>query len=258
MPPRQHVPGIVIRQQPLGEADLIVTIVSPELGRVDAMARGARKSSKRFGGGLALFTEVSAIVEQGRGRLPTLVESTLRRNYLPDATEYTQLALASLAAELAGHASQHEHADSALYDWLDAALQLCGACLPPSPHAPIGIRTPQLALEVGFLQSAGLFPDLQACVRCGQSTASGAHWLDADAGLTCLRCEPARSTALEPSLVRTLVLWTLSPPTPPLETLPMTAGLRVVEQRVGVLLRHVVPDALRTIQTLRDLARFEV
>ena len=258
MPPRHHVPGIVIRQQPLGEADLIVTIVSPDLGRVDAMARGARKSSKRFGGGLALFTEISAIVEQGRGRLPTLVESTLRRNFLPDATDYAQLALASLAAELAGHASQHEHADGALYEWLHAALQVCGACRPLSPHAPIAVRTPQLALEVGFLQAAGLFPDLQQCVRCGQSTAGGAHWRDADAGLTCLRCEPPQPTMLDPALVRTLVLWTLAPPLPPLEALPMTAGLRLVEQRVGVLLRHVVPDALRTIQTLRDLARFEV
>ena len=258
MPARHHLTGIVIRQQSLGEADLIVTMVSPDRGRVDAMARSARKSAKRFAGGLGLLTEVTALIEQGRGRLPTLVEASLRTQFLPDETQYSQLALASLAAELAAHASQHEHADPALFAWLHAALTLCGASPPSVSHNPIPVRVAQLALQVGFLQAAGVFPDLQVCVACGGTTAHGASWLDTDAGLVCLRCVAPRADSLTPGLVRTLALWSLAPPLPPLESLTPSLALRVVEVRVAALLRHVVPDALRSAQTLQDLTRFEV
>ncbi len=251
MPPRHRLDGIVIRQQPIAEADVIVSLVSAEDGRVDVLARGARKSLKRVAGGLALFSEISAVTEQGRGHLPTLVESSLNAAFLHKSPSYGQLALASYVAELAACASQPSHADPGLYTWLRASLALCESAVEQA------LRTPRLGVEVGFLQALGVCPDLQACIQCGQDTAAGGTWLDADAGLTCTRCRRPSPETLSPPLVRALALWSLAPAEPPIDALPPSAALRVAEQQVATLLGHVVPQPLRSAIALRDLLRFE-
>lgn len=42
--------ALVLRRTPYGEADLVVTLFTRELGRVSALARAARKSQRRFSG----------------------------------------------------------------------------------------------------------------------------------------------------------------------------------------------------------------
>ena len=251
MPPRSRLDGIVIRQQPIAEADVIVSLASEHDGRVEVLARGARKSSKRFAGGVALFSQISAVIEQGRGHLPTLVECSLQRSFLAASPSYGQLALASYVAELTSCASQPSHADPALYAWLQASLSLCATVDEQQ------LRTPRLAIEVGFLQAAGAFPDLQLCAHCGQETSGGGSWLDADVGLVCTRCLPPQADALPPALVRALVLWALAPASLPIQTLPASAALRLTEKRVAELLGHVLPPNLRSATALRDLLRFE-
>jgi DNA repair protein RecO (recombination protein O) len=251
MTPRSRLDGIVIRQQPVAEADVIVSIASAHEGRVEVLARGARKSSKRFAGGVALFSEISAVIEQGRGHLPTLVESSLERTFLPQTPTYGQLALASYVAELTSCASQPSHADPGLYAWLQASLALCAVADEQQ------LRTPRLGIEVGFLQAAGVFPELQVCAHCGQETSGGGSWLDADVGLVCTRCLPPQMDALPPALVRALVLWSLAPPEPPIALLPASAALRLTEKRIAELLGHVLPPNLRSATALRDLLRFE-
>ena len=119
------------------------------------------------------------------------------------------------------------------------------------------LRAPRLAIEMGFLQALGVCPDLQACSQCGQDTAAGGTWQDADDGLVCTRCLRANPETLPPSLVRALVLWTLAPAEPPVDPLPPSAALRATEKRVAVLLGHVVPQTLRSAMALRELLRFE-
>lgn len=251
MPPRNRLDGIVIRQQPVAEADIIMTLFSAEEGRIDVLARGARKSSKRFAGGVALFSELSAVIEHGRGHLPTLVESSLHAAFLQVAPSYAQLALASYVVELAACAGQPCHADPGLYTWLRASLALCETVDAQE------LRAPRLALEIGFLQALGICPDLQTCAQCGQDTAAGGAWQDADVGLVCTRCQPPQADTLPASLVRALVLWSLAPAEPPVDPLPASPSLRVAEKRVAELLGHVLPPNLRSAVALRDLLRFE-
>ena len=251
MPPRSRLDGIVIRQQPVRDADLIVALVTADHGRVDVLARGGRKSTKRFSGGISLFAEISAIIEHGRGHLPTLVESTRHAAYLTAAPNYPQLALASYVVELAAHASQPDHADSALHGWLRASLALCETV------DERDLRTPRLALEVGFLQAVGVFPDVQSCCRCGRSTAHGGTWQDADAGLACAACLPLGAEALPAALVRALALWSLAPAEPPVAPLPAVPGLQLAQRRVASLLAQVVPPSLPAAAAVRELQRLE-
>lgn len=58
--------GVVLRTMKLGEADRIVTFVTPEHGKVRAVAKGIRKTRSKFAGRLEPMTHVSMMCWKGR------------------------------------------------------------------------------------------------------------------------------------------------------------------------------------------------
>ncbi len=236
---------LCVRVQPLGDADLIVTLLSAELGRVDAVAKSARSSRKRFGGSLRLFSELDVNLGHGRGRLPVLATTSERRAWLGDSVGYDQLCLASYAAELALCASQPEHADVPLYLWLCDAWSLAAGSVQ-------GVLRPlRLAIDVTWLRVMGLLPDLEACVRCGAHLDEGAVWAHAGQGLLCRNC--AEGSAQRIGLDVLLGLRALSARGLDAEVarhLP-SAGLRSVEERVAQLVAQAVSTPLRSAVALR-------
>ncbi len=64
--PQLRTDAIVVRRVAYGEADLIVTLYTRELGKISALARSARRSRKRFGGGLELFNITSLELKKTR------------------------------------------------------------------------------------------------------------------------------------------------------------------------------------------------
>ena len=48
--------GLVLKEQPIGEAGKLITILTPELGVVKGFAHGSRKSSSRLLAGCSLFS----------------------------------------------------------------------------------------------------------------------------------------------------------------------------------------------------------
>ncbi len=63
----RHDQGIVLRSFPFGEADRVVVMLSPNRGKVRAVAHGVRKTKSRFGGRLEPFTHVDLVLYEGRG-----------------------------------------------------------------------------------------------------------------------------------------------------------------------------------------------
>jgi DNA repair protein RecO (recombination protein O) len=65
--PALSTPAIVLRAVNYGEADRVVTLFGRDIGRVSALARSARKSQRRFAGGLGLGA-VGVAALRGRAR----------------------------------------------------------------------------------------------------------------------------------------------------------------------------------------------
>jgi DNA repair protein RecO (recombination protein O) len=59
--------ALVLRRTPYGDADLIVTLFTRELGQVSALARSARKSQRRFGGNLEPLHTLELELDQAVG-----------------------------------------------------------------------------------------------------------------------------------------------------------------------------------------------
>ena len=58
--------AIVLRGRPLGEADRIYTLLTRERGKVDAVAKGARRPKSALGGRLESLAEVRVALHRGR------------------------------------------------------------------------------------------------------------------------------------------------------------------------------------------------
>ena len=73
--------GIVLTRTNYGEADRIVTILTPDHGKQRLMAKGVRKLKSKLAAGLELFSVSDISYIPGRGEVHTLVSSRLRVHY---------------------------------------------------------------------------------------------------------------------------------------------------------------------------------
>jgi DNA repair protein RecO (recombination protein O) len=153
--------GMMLRATPYGESDIIVQLVTAEHGKVSALARGARKSHRRFAGTLGLLVLGRHELRQRRrgAELWSLESSSMVREWTALAGDVAAVAHASYAVEVVREllpAEQPEPAALTLLIELHDALAERG----PSPSV---LR----AFEIALLDAIGSGPSLDRCVGCG-------------------------------------------------------------------------------------------
>lgn len=152
-------PAVVLRTRPLREADLIVILLTPGRGKIDCIARGARRSRKRFPGGLPVGARGEAQLGSfNRGSLvplagfaPTADHSQLGRSL--ELFAYVAY-LCELTEQLVGEAIP----DPTIF------ARLCEAIA-----AAMDATRPDLLrrYELGLLDELGFLPALDRCSVCG-------------------------------------------------------------------------------------------
>jgi DNA repair protein RecO (recombination protein O) len=135
--------ALVLRTVDFGESDLVVHLLTPDAGRIGAIAKGARRSVKRFAGSLDVLNRVR-------------IELAVRRR--PGT-----LALAELLDRMAPEGSA-AHEAAALYGFVLRTLALLEEA---EPDARL-----RVLLELRALDALGLRPELAHCVRCGGQPAA--------------------------------------------------------------------------------------
>lgn len=167
--------AIVLRHLDYGEADRIVTLLTPDHGRIKGFARGARKSRKRFGPALEPFARVRLHWSRpASGELVTLREAELvdlreglRRNL-------EAFALAAYGCELLDELLGASHEGAAAFNLLEAFLaHLC---------AGGAVRDARLLYELRLLNLAGYVPHLLHCSDCGGALPEQTVVFDAERG----------------------------------------------------------------------------
>lgn len=73
--------GIVLSRTDYGEADRIITVLTPEQGKLRLMARGVRKMKSKLAGGIELFSVSDITFIRGRGEIGTLISTRLITYY---------------------------------------------------------------------------------------------------------------------------------------------------------------------------------
>ncbi len=73
--------GIILSRTDFGEADRIITVLTPDYGKLRLMAKGVRKPKSKLAGGIELFSVSDLSFIRGRGEIGTLISSRLDKNY---------------------------------------------------------------------------------------------------------------------------------------------------------------------------------
>jgi DNA repair protein RecO (recombination protein O) len=73
--------GIVLRRTDYGEADRILTLLSPDQGKLSLMAKGVRRPKSKLAGGIELFSVSHITFIKGRSDMGTLISSRLDKHY---------------------------------------------------------------------------------------------------------------------------------------------------------------------------------
>ena len=177
---------VVVRQTPLGEADRILTMLSPEHGQVRAVARGVRKSTGRLTGHLELLSRVSVSIAEGRA-LDTVVEAQCLDAMTPLREDLGRLAAGMYVAELADIFALPQERESRdpnaryIFELLTAALSLLGSGAP--------VQELVACMQLRLLDLAGLSPELVVCVECGLRLEPRDHAFSVAAGgVICPAC----------------------------------------------------------------------
>jgi len=73
--------GIILSRTDYGEADRIITLLTPEHGKLRLMAKGVRKVKSKLAGGIELFSVSHITFIQGKSDVGTLISTRLIRHY---------------------------------------------------------------------------------------------------------------------------------------------------------------------------------
>lgn len=78
---QQVTTGIILGRTDYGEADRILTLLTPDQGKLRLLARGVRRIKSKLAGGIELFSVSTITFAPGRGELGTLVSTRLVQHY---------------------------------------------------------------------------------------------------------------------------------------------------------------------------------
>jgi DNA repair protein RecO (recombination protein O) len=73
--------GIVLKRTDFGEADRIITVLTPDHGKLRLMSKGVRRVKSKMAGGIELFSVSDLTYIRGRGDISTLVSARLIKYY---------------------------------------------------------------------------------------------------------------------------------------------------------------------------------
>jgi DNA repair protein RecO (recombination protein O) len=73
--------AVVLARTDYGEADRILTLLTPDYGKLRLMAKGVRRVKSKLAGGIELFSVTNITFIRGRSEIGTLISSRLVRHY---------------------------------------------------------------------------------------------------------------------------------------------------------------------------------
>jgi len=178
--------ALILRSVDFGESDRILHLLVPEIGRLPVIAKGARRSVRRFSGTLDLFNHVKIQVDIRRPNSPArLDQASLIDPFLAMRSESARFALGCYLLELFDRLAPERGVRTDMQRLFSFAL---GALRMVAERAPdLRLRT---LIELRALDALGLRPEFSRCVRCGSAPAGrspiGFHV--AEGGVVCDPC----------------------------------------------------------------------
>jgi DNA repair protein RecO (recombination protein O) len=171
--------AIIIKKIKLGEADRILTLYTPHLGKIRAVAKGVRRPRSKMAGHLELLTH--SLVSLARGRnLDTITGSQTINSFLPLKSDLQLASYALYATELVDQFTADNVENYPLFQLLLETMEhLC-----QDNDKELALRY----FELHLLNLVGYRPQLQQCVSCQALLETNSSFCPSMGGMLCPNC----------------------------------------------------------------------
>ena len=244
----QRCDALLLRSVDYGEADRIVTFLTPDMGKIAMFAHGARRSQRRFGGALEPFQNLHLIFrDRGASSLSTLTSAEVLKSRSLLMADYDLITLASYLTELVGETLRERDPAPAPFEALTRAYDTINS--EEFMEFDADARVAWLAaVELRVLSIAGYEPLLSSCADCGTTDPSGTFRFQAErGGLLCETCSRRSGVPLRLATAQALAATLTSGEVPDLDEKQAYEARRAL----GSLIRYQLGKELKSARFLK-------
>ena len=168
-----RVDAVVLKRTDIGEADRLLTIYTPTLGKLRVTAKGVRKTQSRKSGHVELFSHSNLQLARGRN-LDIVTQAETVEPFLALRSDLDRVAYAYYFAELIDQFTEEEQENSEVFDLLLDVLGRLGT----SDDLWLTARFYEMQL-LGFF---GYQPQLHFCAEGSETIEAVENYFDASRG----------------------------------------------------------------------------
>ena len=181
--------AIVLRHADYREHDRMLTLLSPTLGRVEALCRGCKRPQSPLLSASEWFSLGEYVLYAGKGRM-TVSSAHVTESFYPLRSDYERLQYATYLLAVAEAAAQPNERAVELFT-------LLGRSLSRLAYTEKNAAAVSAAFLLHFSAISGYRPRLSHCVRCGKRIPDEQiRLMDLEnGGLLCDDCAPALTAA---------------------------------------------------------------
>lgn len=175
----QKIEGFILKTQDYGETHKIVTLLTREMGKFGAIARGAKKTRSRMAAITQPFIHGSFLVQSGKG-LGTIQQGEVIHSYRKIREDIFLTAYASYIVEMTDKLTeQRKYYPGLLEELLETMSRM---------ESGQDAEVLTNMYEWKMYEVAGFSPVVKHCVRCGNPQPYAAFSIQ-EGGLLCSRCQ---------------------------------------------------------------------
>lgn len=247
--------AIVLRLLDYGESDRIVTFYTAGFGKLRGIAKGARRSRKRFANALEPFCCSQILFSlQGHHNLALIEGSDVTCHFPAIRADLEKTLSASYLIDLTDRFTVEEKKNEALYSLLHAFLNM----IESGPATEAMLRF----FEIRILKLSGYDPVLDRCLICNMplDQETSYRFRAEDGGLTCITCRPDSPDALPVSLgtIRTLLLSREMALDRLSRLLLSDQSADECRRLLARFIRHILGRELKSLQVLNEVRRLGI
>ncbi|MCK5490452.1 MAG: DNA repair protein RecO [Candidatus Pacebacteria bacterium] len=171
--------GIIIKRSHFGEANLLLDVYTKEYGKIQVVARSARKAKGKLKGHLEIFLMTDIILAHGKN-IDTVINSTVEENFLNFRKNLKISLGAYYALELINKMTIQHHKDERVFEVLKKELYFLDYVASEASTGECKVSEvvkkyylSLLFLQINMLSLSGFHPEVKKCISCSDKIISG-------------------------------------------------------------------------------------
>ncbi|WP_168190026.1 DNA repair protein RecO [Caloramator sp. E03] len=175
-----NVQGVVLKYIKLGESDKIITLLTDKLGKIDAVAHGARRTKSKFMASTQPFCYGEYQLHKGKN-LYTISQSNIINSFQTILMDLDKVAYGMYFLELIDNITENEVKSISILALILKTLYIL-------THDEVDLRLLRLVFDFKAISISGYMPQIVNCVKCGRRIKEGYFSINRG-GMICTDCK---------------------------------------------------------------------